>query len=76
MRTDLVGGGKGSKAPSTLSYRVEFIDWETELTVEFAPGILSPDQVVNLFNLAGFHTGVGSWRPENGGSHGQFGVVS
>lgn len=59
-------------------YRAEFQDWSCELTVRFHAGMLSREQVVNLFNLAGM-CGVGDWRPSapkgKSGSHGMFGVA-
>ena len=38
--------------------------------------VLSMEQIVNLFNIAGFGAGVGEWRPgsKSGGSFGMFHV--
>jgi hypothetical protein len=37
--------------------------------------VLSPEQIVNLFNTAGFAIGVGEWRPQRDGSYGMFHVA-
>lgn len=57
-----------------IRYRGEFPEWETELDVSFNKNALSPAQIVNLFNLAGFGVGVGEWRPEKDGQYGRFHV--
>ena len=36
--------------------------------------VLSVEQIINLFNVAGFGIGVGEWRPEKDGSYGLFHV--
>jgi hypothetical protein len=36
---------------------------------------MSAEQVLNLFNTAGFACGVGEWRPERDGSNGRFRVA-
>lgn len=57
-------------------YRGVFEEWSSTFEVSFNPTILSADQLVNLFQSAGFHVGIGEMRPEqNGGEYGQF-VVS
>ena len=55
-----------------LRYRAEFREWSIRLNVEYNAGILSDEQLVNLFQLAGFSVGVGEWRPEKNGSFGTF----
>ena len=72
MREDIVRVGRG--APR-LRYRGEFPDWECALTVRFNEAATSIDQVVSLLVYAGFHIGVGDWRPEKGGSFGCFHVA-
>lgn len=59
-----------------IRYRAEYIDWIIPVTVRFNPNIISIDGVVSLINLAGFHIGIGDWRPEKNGTHGMFHVES
>jgi len=72
MREDMVKlNGKGAE----LRYRGAFVDWSVVLNIQFNAGIFSAEQVVNLFNTAGFGVGVGEWRPERNGVAGRFQVV-
>lgn len=73
MRTDMVRIGMGT---ADIRYRPEWLTWGAELLVEFNTAILSPEQIVNLINLAGFAQGVGEFRPERGGDYGRFHVVA
>jgi len=72
MRQDMVRVGMGT---ADVRFRGEFSEWATELTVSYNAAALSPEQIVNLFNLAGFGVGVGEWRPEKDGSYGRFHVA-
>lgn len=69
MREDMVRVGMGK---ADIRFRGEFPSWGTTLTVAYNASVLSPEQIVNLFNLAGFGVGVGEWRPEKDGSYGRF----
>jgi hypothetical protein len=72
-----VAWGKSSgitKAPRKI-VRPEFHDWSCTLDVMFNESNISIEQIVNLFNWAGFQQGLGSWRPEKSGSFGQYEVV-
>jgi len=74
-RSDAVLRGP-NKAPAIV-YRPEFIPWEMEIPIEFSKsGVLSLDQIVMLFNSAGFHVGIGAWNPPHNGIHGRFRVVT
>jgi hypothetical protein len=44
-----------------IRYRGEFKTWSATVTVRYNARVLSADQVVNLFNTAGFAVGVGEW---------------
>lgn len=57
-----------------IRYRGEFPEWSTEITLRYNANVLSPEQVANLFNVAGFAVGVGEWRPQRDGSFGMFHV--
>lgn len=72
MREDMVRVGMGT---ADIRYRGQFKSWSTKLTVEYNASVISPSQIVNLFNLAGFGIGVGEWRPEKDGSYGRFHVL-
>lgn len=72
MREDVARVGMGT---ADLRYRGEFTPWAVELTVRFNSGLMSAEQVVNLFETAGFAVGVGEWRPERDGPFGRFHVA-
>ena len=57
-----------------LRYRPYYNTWSTKIVVKFNKGVLSPEQIVNLFNTAGFAVGVGEWRPSCDGDNGMFHV--
>jgi hypothetical protein len=71
MREDMVRVGMGT---ADIRYRGEFKSWAANLTITFNAAAMSVDQIVNLYNLAGFGIGVGEWRPEKDGSYGRFHV--
>ena len=71
MREDTVKVGMGV---ADIRYRPEFRTWTTTIRVRFNADKISLEQLVNLFNLAGFGVGVGEWRPERDGQFGCFHV--
>lgn len=70
-REDMVKINMGT---ADIRFRGEFWPWSTTLTVAYNEAALSVEQIVNLFNIAGFGIGVGEWRPERDGSYGRFHV--
>lgn len=72
MREDTVRVGMGV---ADIRYRPEFRTWATSVRVRFNADKISLEQLVNLFNLAGFGVGVGEWRPECDGQFGCFHVA-
>lgn len=68
-REDMVRVGMGT---ADIRFRAQFSTWGTILTVTFNEAMLSLDQLVNLFNAAGFGIGVGEWRPQRDGQFGRF----
>jgi hypothetical protein len=72
MREDMVRVGQGGTAD--IRYRAEFTSWSVTITVRYNARVLTDEQVVNLFNTAGFAVGVGEWRSERDGSFGLFHV--
>lgn len=73
MREDMVRVGMGT---ADIRYRGQFVDWRVTLMVKINLAVLSPEQVINLFNVAGFAVGVGEWRPQRDGSYGRFHVAA
>ena len=71
MREDMVRIGMGT---ADLRYRGEFLGWSAVLPIRYNARIISPEQIFNLLNTAGFGVGVGEWRPERYGVHGMFHV--
>lgn len=70
-RTDSVKIGQGT---TDLRYRAEFVNWRCKLLIEYNSAIVNPEQLMNLFNTAGFGVGVGEWRPYKNGINGTFHV--
>lgn len=73
MREDMVRVGMGT---ADIRYRGEFKNWHTTITVRHNRNVFSAEQVLNLFQTAGFAVGVGEWRPEKDGQYGRFHVAS
>lgn len=73
MREDMVRVGMGT---ADIRYRGEFKTWKATLTITYNADALSEEQIINLFNIAGFGVGVGEWRPEKDGSYGRFHVAT
>ena len=71
MREDPVKIGQGT---SDLRYRGCFCNWEITCAVRYNADLLSTEQLVHLFNIAGFAVGLGEWRPEKNGQFGMFHV--
>jgi len=73
MREDMVRIAMGT---ADIRYRGEFKKWKAVFTVKFNTGVFSPEQIVNLFNTAGFGIGIGENRPQRNGSWGMFHVAT
>lgn len=71
MREDMVRIGMGT---ADIRYRGEFKKWSTKFVVRYNASVITPEQIFNLFNTAGFAIGVGEWRPQKNGSYGLFHV--
>lgn len=72
MREDMVRIGMGT---ADIRHRGEFPQWRVKLQITYNESALSLEQIINLFNIAGFGVGVGEWRPERDGSFGRFHVA-
>jgi len=73
MREDMVCVGMGA---ADLRYRGEFTEWQAEVPVRYNANAWSIEQLINVFNVAGFASGVGEWRPQKNGNFGMFKVTN
>ena len=73
MREDMVRIGMGT---ADIRFRGEFPEWRAILPITYNTGVVTLEQLCNLFNLGGFSVGVGEWRPEKSGSYGMYHVGS
>jgi hypothetical protein len=67
----------GRNSTPDVRHRPEFIDWEVELVAQYDEEQITPEQIINLINSAGFTSGIGDWRPsspKSSGTHGMFRV--
>lgn len=71
IREDMVRVGMGV---ADIRYRGMFENWSAVIPIKYNAGVVSLEQLVNLFNLGGFACGLGEWRIEKGGSFGSFHV--
>lgn len=71
MRADRVKIGQGK---TTVAYRPMFKRWSIWVPVTINANILTQEQLISLFALAGFAIGIGDWRPECNGTFGSFAV--
>jgi len=71
-RQDMVRVGMGT---ADIRFRAEFPEWSAELTIKYNSRVLTDEQILNLFNTAGFAVGIGEWRPEKDGQYGLFHVA-
>lgn len=60
--------------------RGQFWPWGCVAAVVFNAAVITGEQIVNLFNIAGFASGLGEWRPSSPksmtGTFGRFKVIS
>ena len=71
MREDMVRIGMGT---SDIRFRAMYEQWEAEITIRHNADFMSKEQIVNLFNTAGFCSGIGEWRPSSPKCAGSFGM--
>jgi len=70
-REDMVKVGMGT---ADIRFRAEFANWSVKLLISYNQSAFSIEQIVNLYNTAGFATGIGEWRAERDGQSGMFHV--
>lgn len=73
LREDMVRVGMGT---ADIRHRAEFKQWSCTLRIAFNANLISAEQLINLFENAGFGIGIGEWRPQRDGSFGMFRVAS
>jgi hypothetical protein len=69
------GRTSGQNKTPMLIVRPRFHDWSVTLEILFNKSNISPEHIINVLNWAGFQMGVGAWRPQNGGTFGQYEVA-
>jgi len=72
MREDIVRIGNGV---ADIRYRAQFPKWKARIQVRYNENAISAEQIVKLFEIAGFACGIGEWRPQRNGSYGMFHVA-
>lgn len=70
-REDMVRIGMGV---ADIRYRAEFKTWSVNLPIRYNASLITPEQLLNLFEVAGFGIGVGEHRPQRNGQNGRFHV--
>lgn len=72
-REDMVRIAMGT---ADIRYRGEFKKWSVTFELRYNANVITLEQIMNLFNTAGFAIGVGEWRPQKDGSYGMFHVAT
>lgn len=73
MRKDRVKVGMGA---ADIHFRGMFpAGWTVALTIKYNANKISAEQIVQIYEVAGFSIGVGDWRPQKNGSYGMFEVA-
>jgi hypothetical protein len=73
MREDMV---KLETGVADIRYRGQIEGWSAEVVISYNASVISSEQIVNMFESAGFGVGIGEWRPTNKGMFGRFHVAA
>lgn len=63
---------KNAGGSAVVSIRPQFWPWSMDVRIEYDSGSISIEQIAQVFWRAGMSIGIGSWRPEKGGTFGRF----
>lgn len=74
LKMDVVREGGFTKTPN-IRTRAIVSEWCTTVTLRFVTGVLTGTTVINLLGAAGVMQGMGDWRPQKGGTYGQYEIV-
>lgn len=72
MDESFVRIGPFGKKVAIPRYRGRFDQWEIDVQITYNKNVISPEQIANLYETAGFAVGLCEWRPEKNGSFGMF----
>jgi hypothetical protein len=64
------------KMSTDIRHRGRFDEWTATVPVSYNADVMTAEQIVNLFNQAGYSVGIGDWRPERNGPYGRFRIAT
>jgi len=73
QRCDMVRISMGT---ADIRFRPQWANWWTEVDIRFNSKVITEDQIIHMFHAGGFCSGVGEWRPEKGGTFGQYEIAT
>lgn len=65
----------GPGRPAQVRFRPVFTKWKCRLPIKYNARQITPQEIIALANTAGFHIGVGDFRPQCSGTYGMFQVA-